>query len=161
MDSTTSFVLAVVALVLSGASVIVAGWAIAQTRSYNPKPYFDFRHWAPENAAIDDRMPNQPTLRFMFANVGDAPARRVSVHVNGTEIYFVNVFPADFTMDDVVGLVTGTREHTENEWGGRIYPAGDETLEKIMFVVKWRQHPGNRQHKQKFVWPMDGRLQPT
>lgn len=77
MDPTTSFVLALIAIVVAGASALFAGISVRQTKKYRPKADLAIR-W--DRKVLWSEMPPPiPYVDVSVVNHGDGPARDVLI----------------------------------------------------------------------------------
>ena len=83
MDPTASFVLALVAIVISGASAVFAGISINQTRKYRPKSDLMIRQ---DTTVLWRQDPPIPYVEVSVLNHGGGPAREVRVSLDNAKL---------------------------------------------------------------------------
>lgn len=140
MDATTTFVLALVAIVVSGVSALASFVAIGQAARYHPKPFFQ--------AEVGFSRGERPTFSFVVANYGNASGRDVQLTMRNLITGEVQILwrevelpPSEPTRSDV-SLVTGNAAKEITSAGGRLHPEGDPREYHFAFDLTWRQWPG-------------------
>lgn len=141
MDPTASFVLALVAIAIAGASAVLAGISINQTRKYRPKSDLMIRH---DNTVLWRQDLPIPYVEVSVLNHGDGPAREVRVSLDNakrnssdTWVEISEIGSPGYAVVDVpLWRITAS---SESDW----HP--DEVPAVIVFptmTVSWRKASG-------------------
>jgi len=143
MDPTTSFVLAVVAIVVSGLSVIASFWALAQSNQLHPKPFFTAK------VGRQDFEDSRPVAHFTITNIGHASGHDLNLlWRNRTTGSFERVWQGGLIelgtshpMVTKISLVSGSTRNDHDEYGADLYPSGEPVNWVGDFELNWRQDP--------------------
>lgn len=141
VDPTTSFVLALVAIVVSGFSAIASFIAIGQNARHHPRPHFEIALSRPHTD------PGRPAALAVISNYGNAPARDVRLRVqnrttgwSGEIWHHVELAPSSES-ELGLSLATGSVEF-DNVFGVVKYRSGPPLASRIDLRLTWRQWPG-------------------
>lgn len=153
MDSTTSFVMALVAVVVSGFSAVASFIAIGQNARHHPKPFIHVSITA--TSKVTDP---KPVFYFEVTNYGNAPARNVSLYLRNRTTGWSGVSeerdalePSD-TIRQRVSMVKG--DFGSRGGAGVVVASGAPRAMQLEFELTYRQLPGVRRLR-SIVWRID------
>lgn len=142
MDTTTAFVLALIAIVVSGLSVIASFAALGQSSRFHPKPFLT--HSIRRGGDLEER----PTFIFAVTNMGKASAHDLKLVVRNRtlggfeKLWNLIELPVSHPMDSRISMVTGGSSDRWKIQDGVIRPPAGNAVDMDMeFELSWRQGP--------------------
>lgn len=140
MNATTTFVLALVAIVVSVPSAIASVWAVRQTAKYHPKPLIV------GSLTLERTEHEQSSVSFKLYNRGNATAHDLTAwirhkdakqkHAHYDEFAPSDGFVDEFLLPDQLGVDDLFREHPPV-----LEVFGMDSVRDMYFSVTWRQAP--------------------